>query len=255
MEIICGIYKIENLINNKCYIGQSVNIKRRWKDHKEASKNIKNKNYDYPLYKAIRKYGLENFSFGILEKCSENLLNEKEKYWIKYFNSYNNGYNQNEGGNSGSHYIKLSKEKVLEIINYLKISKESSEIIGEKFGVSGRTIRAINSGEESPQDGVSYPIREKLFLLDKTYTKCKICGKITENKKYCSQKCSQIAQQRVKRPSREELKNLIKNFSFVFIGEKFNVSDNTIRKWCKNYQLPYRTKDIKKYSNEEWNKI
>ena len=140
MEIICGIYKIENLINNKCYIGQSVNIKRRWKDHKEASKNIKNKNYDYPLYKAIRKYGLENFSFEILEKCSENLLNEKEKYWIKYFNSYNNGYNQNEGGNSGSHYIKLSKEKVLEIINYLKISKESSEIIGEKFGVSGRTI-------------------------------------------------------------------------------------------------------------------
>lgn len=169
MEIICGIYKIENLINNKCYIGQSVNIKRRWKAHKEASKNIKNKTYDFPLYKAIRKYGLENFSFEILEICSENLLNEKEKYYVKYFDSYNNGYNQDEGGNSCSHYIKLSKEKVLEIINYLKVSKENSEVIGEKFGVSGRTIRAINSGEESPQNGISYPIREKLFLLDKTY--------------------------------------------------------------------------------------
>lgn len=137
----------------------------------------------------------------------------------------------------------------------MKVSKESSELIGERFGVSGRTIRAINSGEESPQDGISYPIREKLFLLDKTYTKCKICGKITENKKYCSQKCSQVAQQRVERPSREELKSLIKNFSFISIGKKFNVSDNTIRQWCKNYQLPYRAKDIKKYSNEEWDKI
>lgn len=255
MEAICGIYKIENLINNKCYIGQSINVTRRWIAHKSASQNIKSKNYEYPLYKAFRKYGLENFSFSILEECSKDLLNEREKYWVEYYNSYINGYNQNEGGNSASHYIKLSKEKVLEIINYLKTSKESSEIIGEKFGVTGRTIRAINSGEQSPQEGVFYPVREKLFVLNKVYTKCEICGKITDNKKYCSQKCLHIAQQRAERPTREELKNLIKNFSFVEIAKEYDASDNSIRKWCKNYNLPFRVKDIKKYTEEEWNKV
>lgn len=230
MSAICGIYKIENLVNGKSYIGQSVDIKSRWRQHRNTSSNSLNKNYEFSLYRAIRKYGLNNFNFVILEECEPSLLNERKKYWIQYFDSYKNGYNQDEGGNNASHFIKLSKEKILEIIEILKVSKESSELIGKRFGVSGRTIRAINSGKESPQDGISYPVREKLFLLDKTYTKCKICGKITENKKYCSQECSQIAQQKVERPSREELKNLIKNFSFVSIGKKFNVSDNTVRK-------------------------
>ena len=55
--------------------------------------------------------------------------------------------------------------------------------------------------------------------------------------------------------TREELKNLIRTTSFLQIGKQFGVSDNAIRKWCKNYELPYKSIEIKKYTNEEWDKI
>lgn len=90
---ISGIYKITNLINGKCYIGKSNNIKLRWYDHKR-----KINDYDYPLYNAFRKYGIENFKFEIIEEVEENLLNEKEKFYIQEFNSFNEGYNCTLGG-------------------------------------------------------------------------------------------------------------------------------------------------------------
>lgn len=83
-----GIYKIENLLNHKIYIGQSRNISQRWKDHRNLYKKD-----DSPLYRAMRKYGIENFSFKIIEECPIDLLNERECYWIKYYNSLNEGYN------------------------------------------------------------------------------------------------------------------------------------------------------------------
>lgn len=54
---------------------------------------------------------------------------------------------------------------------------------------------------------------------------------------------------------REELKNLIRKETFVAVGKKFNVTDNTIRKWCIQYNLPSKKRDINQYSNEEWEKI
>lgn len=58
-----GIYKIQNLINGKIYIGQSKNIEKRWLRHKTTAFNKNDHSYNLPLYRAIRKYGLENFSF------------------------------------------------------------------------------------------------------------------------------------------------------------------------------------------------
>lgn len=84
---------------------------------------------------------------------------------------------------------------------------------------------------------------------------CKYCGAIVTYKNDCCQKCSSILRQKVERPSREELKNLIRTQSFVQIGKNFGVSDNAIRKWCKNYKLPSAKTEINKYSNEEWLKI
>ena len=94
----------------------------------------------------------------------------------------------------------------------------------------------------------------------KEFNYCKECGKeISKNATYCT-KC--VIKHRVAnnpnmvvRPSREELKNMIRTISFVEIGRRFNVSDNAIRKWCDNYNLPRRSKDIKNYSDEEWSRI
>lgn len=96
--MISGIYKIENLINGKIYIGKSKDINRRWYEHKSDFKNPK-KNH-IALYRAMNKYGLENFSFSIIEECQLNnkILSEREIYWINYYDSYKNGYNETLGG-------------------------------------------------------------------------------------------------------------------------------------------------------------
>ena len=96
----CGIYKIENVITHECYIGQSIHIEKRWLEHKQPSiyDNPNHYAYEYNLYKAFRKYGIENFEFTIIEECLQEELNQREKYWIKYYNSYNKGYNMTLGG-------------------------------------------------------------------------------------------------------------------------------------------------------------
>lgn len=83
---------------------------------------------------------------------------------------------------------------------------------------------------------------------------CVDCGvEISKNATRC-QSCAAKLQPRVveNRPSREELKELIRTIPFTKIGEKYGVSDNSIRKWCDGYKLPRTVKEIKQYSNEEW---
>lgn len=88
-----GIYKITYNKDGRCYIGQSINIEHRLKEHK----NCEGQSY---IHNAIKKYGLSNFTFEVIEECSRQELDEKECYWIKFYNSYENGFNQTKGGQS-----------------------------------------------------------------------------------------------------------------------------------------------------------
>ena len=93
-------------------------------------------------------------------------------------------------------------------------------------------------------------------MIEKFKTKqnhyCKNCGAVIyRGSTYCI-KCSQTIRRVCERPNREELKQLIRATSFTTIASKYNVTDNTIRKWCKSYNLPYRVSDIMDYSDEEW---
>lgn len=94
-----GIYKITNLINNKIYVGQSINIKDRWYQHKYKADKPQERGYNSIIHCAFRKYGIDNFSFEILEECNEDELDTKEQYWIKTLNTLApNGYNILIGG-------------------------------------------------------------------------------------------------------------------------------------------------------------
>ena len=86
-----GIYKITNIENQKCYVGQAANIADRWKQHIKrgigAEAPTRNK-----LYPAMLEYGVENFTFEIVEECSRDMLNSREDYWQEYFGAKEFGY-------------------------------------------------------------------------------------------------------------------------------------------------------------------
>ena len=91
------IYKITNISNNHIYIGKTNRtIEERWKEHlKDANRaDFGNR----PLYRAINKYGKDNFNIEQIEECSEDEVDEREKYWIEYYGSFKNGYNATCGG-------------------------------------------------------------------------------------------------------------------------------------------------------------
>ena len=91
-----GIYKITNQKTNICYIGQAVDIAARWKSHAKCGLGIDTP-ANNPLYKAMIADGIWNFSFEVLEECSKEELNEKEKYYIQLYQSKDFGYNSTIG--------------------------------------------------------------------------------------------------------------------------------------------------------------
>ena len=96
LPIVSGIYKITNQLNGVCYVGQAVDVAKRWKDHAKCGLGI-----DAPasnkLYIAMQQDGLENFTWELLEKCTTNELNEKEKFYIELYQAKEYGYNSTKG--------------------------------------------------------------------------------------------------------------------------------------------------------------
>ena len=87
------IYKIEHNSTGKTYVGLTRQpIERRWLQHKNKALTLSGR--PTPLHSAMYKEGVENFTFSILEECSDNILEQRESYWINELNSYHNGYNQ-----------------------------------------------------------------------------------------------------------------------------------------------------------------
>lgn len=243
-----GIYKITNKINGHSYIGQSINIITRWNHHR----NFSNKNSNYPLYLAFQKYGIDNFTFEVLEECDTLDLDSKEMYYIKLYDTYRNGYNQTEGGSGSKGYFqKISQNDLYEIYDLLINSNISQQEIATMFQVGEDTISEINNGKTRILENFTFPLRKN--KKDRKY--CIDCGaEIYYTSTRCNI-CEKIASRVTDRPNREELKYLIRNNSFVSIGKQFGVSDNTIRKWCDSYNLPTKKNIIKTITDKEWEQI
>lgn len=106
---ICGVYKITNLLNGKVYIGQSRHVFNRWAQHRHG----RGKDHNYYLRNAITQYGIDNFSFEVLEECPINQLNELERKYITQYNSVKpNGYNLEMGGSQSKVVTSETKRRM-----------------------------------------------------------------------------------------------------------------------------------------------
>lgn len=272
----CGIYKIENKIDHKVYIGQSINIERRWKDHRVRSQSGNGESFDCVLYKAM--YGhLSDFDFSILEECPKDMLDIQEIDWIRKYDSTDSwkGYNRSPGGQDEGRrgvYHKLTKEKVNEIVDRLKNTTESQTTIAKDYGVTQQVVSGINSGIYYIDDVKTFPIRSPFYRIEANGMKvagrtpsgdtrvvvpCEKCGKLhTFGGRLCIDCCKEESHKKARESvTREELKQLIRKIPFTQIGKKFGVTDNAIKKWCDYYKLPRRKKDIDSYSDSEWEKL
>lgn len=241
MNIVIGIYKITNLINGKSYIGQSVDIYRRWKQEKDESKNINSHGYDYPLMRAFRKYGIDNFEFEILEECNIESLNEKEIYWINFYNTFFDGYNQTLGGDTTS---RQPKEKIIGVISDLSNTNMQHRDIAKKWDISIEMVQGVNTGRYWKHN-VDYPLQKR--KIAKIYY-CEKCGKeITKGSNLCLECYNDLQIINSNRPDKDVLiKDLYDNKgNFTKVGEKYKVNGNSIRKWCIKYGVPSKSSDYK----------
>lgn len=142
-----GIYKYQNKLNGKIYIGQSTDIERRYQQHLWDAEKRPEQGTGVDL--AINKYGINNFTFEIIEQCNPEQLDERERFWIEYFNSYAEGYNRTPGGSSlrGEEHPRaiLTKEQVWQIRDlYGKRIKRSDVFkIFKNTGISERGFLKI----------------------------------------------------------------------------------------------------------------
>ena len=119
------IYKITNKLNGKIYVGKTLNtIEKRWKEH--CSDYLRERCEKRPLYDAMNKYGVESFEISLVEECNENILSEREKYWIEYYSSFKYGYNATIGGD-GKPY--LDYEAILKLYSELKSVNQVAKIM------------------------------------------------------------------------------------------------------------------------------
>lgn len=161
-----GIYSLYfEEIDSKVYIGQSVNIEKRYKDHKSALQTQKHTNYK--LQEAYNLYGFPQFS--VIEKCSFEELDILEIFWTNEFDSIINGLNicyPGKGAASGpdNHNSKYSRLQILRVFRKLYLSNELSDNeIGLLYNVHSSTVTNIRLGHSHLWLKDSYPAQYKLI--------------------------------------------------------------------------------------------
>ena len=145
------IYKITNKVNNKSYIGYTINtIEERFKVHIQDSKKYKNR----PLYRAFAKYGVGSFTIEVIEEVPDFQLKVKEIICIKAFGTYRKGYNATLGGDGRftvhnkyeiyQWYLKNSDKCVGDVVKQFSIDRKTVKHILNSYGCTDMRLKSIN---------------------------------------------------------------------------------------------------------------
>lgn len=169
-----SVYKITNTINNKCYIGSSIHPNKRWQQHKNSANNPNSPGYNYPLYQAFRKYGIDQFTFEILRDDFDSIeeMEEFEYQAIIEYQGYGEGYNQTLYTHSNNichencqkHLAKISckcakidkTNTILEIYSSYHDAARKNGLDGDVYASK---VRAVCKGQNSS-------INDELYFRD-----------------------------------------------------------------------------------------
>lgn len=218
---LAGIYIIKNNINGKCYIGQSVKLRSRLKDHIRNAKNFK---LDLPIYRAIKKHGFHNFTIDIIESFipdpnTSNLelikiLDALEIKYIEKYNAYTEGYNCTKGGDFGVLGLKMTEEQKK------KVSENTKRLIAK--GIYGKRVYLYN-------------FRDKYYIYAWTI---KDAGNIT---KLSNSNISKLCNNKYIHP-------FCNNFIAAYTKEELEIKKSKIPEWLEEYDTNKKTL-IKRYKN------
>jgi len=180
------IYKITNKINGKCYIGQTIkSAEQRWKKHQSHAFGTHPNDINKTLYQAIRKYGLENFTFEVVQDNIETFeqLDKAEIYWIDYYNSFVKGYNETFGGQQ-YHQILPNKEIIQD---YYKT--RSARKTALNFGIDHSTVDDILNQNNIPRFTFRQAAGQRIKIskdgFEKEFDSVKDCAEWFVNNKIC----------------------------------------------------------------------
>ena len=156
------IYKITNIKNGKMYIGKTErDINTRWKEHIRHAQALSH----IPLYRAINKYGIENFIIELVEECETKSVNEREQYWISFYDTYNTGYNCTLGGDGS--LLQFAEEEIQQIISRYQ-NGERLDYLCKEFHHDYETIKRIFAERDVKINTNAGPMKlaKKIYAID-----------------------------------------------------------------------------------------
>ena len=254
-----NIYVITNIINKKQYVGQTICPKKRWKEHKYEGTHYNYENIY--LYNAMKKYGINNFIFKIIESNIDlNIIDEREKFWIKKLNTFRpNGYNLTLGGQGHLGYI-LSEEtknklSMLAKERYNNLSDDEKKEMIDRLPKDKYDLDKLFKGYEKWKNNISKEDKDKLYKKivkikkDKNYDFYNFSfGKMTtEEKSKMYEKISKNNPRSQQILMLDENNKIIKEFHSIgsasrYLHEKFNYSlnsKNNIRQVLDKNKIAY----------------
>lgn len=269
------IYCYYCISTGKKYIGQTSNEEKRKKEHIRKSKNKRNK-----FYNAVRKYGWENFIYGVIEECDISLLNDKEIFYVNFYDSHKNGYNSTEGGKGVRGYIiseetrekfrkrMLGNKITLGFKHSLETRKKMSEICKNRvykkgFKLSEETKQKLSKSLKGNKNALgsrhTEEQKKKWSVMRKGIPNLKLKGrklseehkeKIRKNSHKLYGKNNPMFGKTQSEESKEKIRNKMCKFQYEIIEPSGNIIIiNSLRKYCNDNNIS-RMKMIKLLKNE-----
>lgn len=214
-----SVYVLRNQVNGKTYVGQAKNPMQRKATHFYVARKNNDKR---PLYAAMRKYGIENFSFEILEECSDELIDEREKFWVSSLESNvsDKGYNLTSGGQRGQKRSgprrKLSEE------HKRKISEGNtgrvSAMLGKQHSEETKKLMSVRSkGHKKPKRTVEHAQKLGAALKGKSAWNKGMPG---ENQPRFGKRHSEETKQKMRKPKPPGFAESLRETHLTLVDER-----------------------------------